>query len=214
VQDLLVAALAGVIGQWLGREQVTLEMESHGRSGWEQGPDLSRSVGWHTSRYPLAVPAAEQPEEAIIAAKEALRRVPEQGIGYGLLRLDPQHGLGAASLLTFNYLGRVDQWLGGSRLWRLAQPLCPAMRAPDTRRTHLLDLTALVDQGQLHIEWRYAPQVHEQALIGALAQQFQQRIEALLEHCLDPEAGRATAADFADSGLSDDEFLGLLEQLQ
>lgn len=214
VQDLLVAALAGVIGQWLGREQVTLEMESHGRSGWERGPDLSRSVGWHTSRYPLAVPAAEQPEKAIIAAKEALRRVPEQGIGYGLLRLDPQHGLGAASLLTFNYLGRVDQWLGGSRLWRLAQPLCPAMRAPDTRRTHLLDVTALVDQGRLHVEWRYAPQVHDQALIGALAQQFQQRIEALLEHCLDPEAGRATAADFADSGLSDDEFLGLLEQLQ
>lgn len=214
VQDLLVAALAGVVGQWLGRERVTLEMESHGRSGWEQGPDLSRSVGWHTSRYPLAVTAAEQPEQSIIAAKEALRRVPEQGIGYGLLRLDPQHGLGAASLLTFNYLGRVDQWLGASRLWRLAQPLCPAMRAEDTRRTHLLDVTALVNDGRLHIEWRYAPQLHEQALIGELARQFQQRLEALLEHCLAPTAGRATAADFADSGLSDDEFLGLLEQLQ
>lgn len=214
VQDLLVAALAGVVGQWLGRERITLEMESHGRSGWEQGPDLSRSVGWHTSRYPLAVPAAEDPEQSIIGAKEALRRVPEQGIGYGLLRLDPQHGLGAASLLTFNYLGRVDQWLGASRLWRLAQPLCPAMRADDTRRTHLLDVTALIDQGRLHIEWRYAPQLHEQALIGELARQFQQRIEALLEHCLAPTVGRATAADFADSGLSDDEFLGLLEQLQ
>jgi amino acid adenylation domain-containing protein/non-ribosomal peptide synthase protein (TIGR01720 family) len=214
VQDLLVAALAGVVGQWLGRERVTLEMESHGRSGWEQGPDLSRSIGWHTSRYPLAVPVAEDPEQSIIAAKEALRRVPEQGIGYGLLRLDPQHGLGAASLLTFNYLGRVDQWLGASRLWRLAQPLCPAMRADDTRRTHLLDVTALIDQGRLHIEWRYAPQLHEQALIGELARQFQQRLEALLEHCLAPTVGRATAADFADSGLSDDEFLGLLEQLQ
>lgn len=214
VQDLLVAALAGVIGQWLGRERVTLEMESHGRSGWEQGPDLSRSIGWHTSRYPLAVTAAEDPEQSIIAAKEALRRVPEQGIGYGLLRFDPQHGLGAASLLTFNYLGRVDQWLGTSRLWRLAQPLCPAMRADDTRRTHLLDVTALVDDGCLHIEWRYAPQLHDQALIGELARQFQQRLEALLEHCLAPTAGRATAADFADSGLSDDEFLGLLEQLQ
>jgi non-ribosomal peptide synthase protein (TIGR01720 family) len=88
------------------------------------------------------------------------------------------------------------------------------MRAPETRRTHLLDVTALVDQGQLHIEWRYAPQVHDQVLVSALAQQFEQRIEALLEHCLAPEAGRATAADFADSGLSDDEFLGLLEQLQ
>lgn len=214
VQDLLVAALAGVIGQWLGRERVTLEMESHGRGGWEQGPEVSRSIGWHTSRYPLAVTADESPEAAIIAAKEALRRVPEQGIGYGLLRLDPQQELGAASLLTFNYLGRVDQWLAGSRLWRLARPLCPGMRADSTRRTHLLDVTALVNDGRLHVEWRYAPEVHEPALVSELARHFQQRLEALLEHCLAPRVGRATASDFADSGLSDDEFLGLLEQLE
>ncbi|GFM76985.1 hypothetical protein PSCICM_28040 [Pseudomonas cichorii] len=214
VQDLLVAALAGVIGQWQGRERVTLELESHGRSGWEQGPDLSRSVGWHTSRYPLAVKTSWDLESSIIAAKEALRRVPEQGIGYGLLRLDPANELKAASLLTFNYLGRVDQWLGASRLWRLARPICPGMRADDTRRTHWLDVTVLENEGRLHIEWRYAPHVHDQALVNGLAQQFVQQIGALLEHCLSPAAGRATASDFADSGLSDDEFLGLLEQLE
>ncbi|SCW27856.1 MULTISPECIES: non-ribosomal peptide synthetase [unclassified Pseudomonas] len=214
VQDLLVAALAGTIGQWQGRERVTLELESHGRSGWEQGPDLSRSIGWHTSRYPLAIDTSWDPEHSIIAAKEALRRLPEQGLGYGLLRLDPANGLGAASLLTFNYLGRVDQWLEASSLWRLARPICPGMRADSTRRTHLLDVTALVNEGRLHIEWRYDPQIHEPALVGELARQFQQRIAALLEHCLAPTVGRATASDFADSGLSDDEFLGLLEQLE
>ncbi|MBX8518802.1 AMP-binding protein [Pseudomonas cichorii] len=214
VQDLLVAALAGVIGQWQGRERVTLELESHGRSGWEQAPDLSRSVGWHTSRYPLAVNTSWDLESSIIGAKEALRRVPEQGIGYGLLRQDPAHDLGAASLLTFNYLGRVDQWLGASRLWRLSRPICSGMRADDTRRTHWLDVTVLENEGRLHIEWRYAPHVHDQALVNGLAQQFVQQIGALLEHCLSPAAGRATASDFADSGLSDDEFLGLLEQLE
>ena len=214
VQDLLVAALAATLGQWQGRERVTLELESHGRSGWEQGPDLSRSVGWHTSRYPLAVDTSWDPERSIIAAKEALRRIPEQGIGYGLLRLDPAHGLGAASLLTFNYLGRVDQWLEASSLWRLARPICPGMRADSTRRTHWLDVTALVNEGRLHIEWRYDPKTHAPTLVRELAQQFQQRIAALLEHCLAPAAGRATASDFADSGLSDDEFLGLLEQLE
>ncbi|WP_434651981.1 amino acid adenylation domain-containing protein [Pseudomonas sp. R3-56] len=214
VQDLLVAALAGVIGQWQDRERVTLELESHGRSGWEQAPDLSRSIGWHTSRYPLAVDTSWDLEPSIIAAKEALRRVPEQGIGYGLLRQDPAHGLAAASLLTFNYLGRVDQWIGASRLWRLARPVCPGMRAESTRRTHWLDVTALVNEGQLHVEWRYAPQVHDPALVSELARQFQQRLTALLEHCQAPSVGRATASDFADSGLSDDEFLGLLEQLE
>ncbi|MCE0463343.1 non-ribosomal peptide synthetase [Pseudomonas uvaldensis] len=214
VQDLLVAALAGTLGQWQGRERVTLEMESHGRSGWEQGPDLSRSIGWHTSRYPLAIDTSWDPEHSIIAAKEALRRLPEQGLGYGLLRLDPAHGLGTASLLTFNYLGRVEQWLEASSLWRLARPICPGMRADSTRRTHLLDVTALVNEGRLHIEWRYDPQIHEPALVGKLAQQFQQRIADLLDHCLAPTVGRATASDFADSGLSDDEFLGLLEQLE
>ncbi|WP_323155375.1 non-ribosomal peptide synthetase [Pseudomonas alvandae] len=214
VQDLLVAALAGVIGQWQGRERVTLELESHGRSGWEQGPELSRSIGWHTSRYPLAVDTSWDLESSIIAAKEALRRVPEQGIGYGLLRQDPAHGLGVTSLLTFNYLGRVDQWVGASSLWRLARPMCPGMRAESTRRTHWLDVTALVNEGQLHVEWRYAPQVHDPVLVNELAREFQQRISALLEHCQAPSVGRATASDFADSGLSDDEFLGLLEQLE
>lgn len=209
VQDLLMAALAEVIGSWLGREHITVELESHGRSAWEQAPDLSSSIGWHTSRYPLLLSAHDSPEQSIIAAKEALRRVPEQGVGYGLLRRE----LSAASLLSFNYLGRVDQWLAASQLWQLARPLCPGMRAADTRRSHWLDINALILDGQLHIEWRYAPQVHEQALVSELARQFQQRLEALIGHCQHPTAGRATASDFADSGLSDDEFMGLLEQL-
>ncbi|NWA27645.1 AMP-binding protein [Pseudomonas gingeri] len=213
VQDLMIAALAETLGSWLGRERITIELESHGRSAWEQAPDLSRSVGWHTSRYPLLLSVHDDTEQSIVAAKEALRRVPEQGIGYGLLRQDPANGLGAAQLLSFNYLGRVDQWLGASRLWQLEQPLCPGMRAADGRRSHLLDVNALVIAGRLHIEWRYAPALHDVALVGELARQFQQRLGALIEHCLAPAAGRATASDFADSGLSDDEFLGLLEQL-
>jgi non-ribosomal peptide synthase protein (TIGR01720 family) len=92
--------------------------------------------------------------------------------------------------------------------------MCPGMRAESTRRTHWLDVTALINEGQLHVEWRYAPQVHDPVLVNELARQFQQRISALLEHCQAPSVGRATASDFADSGLSDDEFLGLLEQLE
>ncbi|MFB4390688.1 MULTISPECIES: condensation domain-containing protein [unclassified Pseudomonas] len=213
VPDLLVAALGQVLGQWLQRERITIELESHGRSAWEGAPELATSVGWHTSRYPFALPCIDDPEQAIVAAKEALRRVPEQGVGYGLLRQDPAHGLGAARLLSFNYLGRVDQWLGASNLWRLARPLCPGMRDADSPRSHWLDINALVLDGQLHLEWRYSPQAHEAARIQQLAQQFIERLEGLLEHCRDPQAGRATAADFADSGLSDDEFLDLLEQL-
>ncbi|WP_412462168.1 amino acid adenylation domain-containing protein [Pseudomonas sp. SC11] len=213
-QDLLVAALGRVIARWLGREQVTLELESHGRSAWDDSPELSRSVGWHTSRYPLAIKASDDPASAIVQAKEALREVPEQGIGYGLLRADPAHGLGAADLLTFNYLGRADQWFAQSQLWQLARPLCPGMRAASTARTHWLDVTALVEQGQLHLEWRYAPQRHSTAQVSELARQMVQTLEALLEHCQGPSAGRATASDFADSGLSDDEFLALLEQLE
>jgi amino acid adenylation domain-containing protein/non-ribosomal peptide synthase protein (TIGR01720 family) len=213
VQDLLLAALVDVIGDWLNTDRITVELESHGRSAWEQAPDLSRSVGWHTSRYPLLLSAHRDLEQSIIATKETLRRVPEQGIGYGLLRLDPAHALSAAGLLSFNYLGRVDQWLGASQLWRLARPMCPGMRAASSPRSHLLEVNALVVDGRLHIEWRYAPHVHSQALVSELARQFQQRLGALLDHCLAPAMGRATASDFADSGLSDDEFMGLLEQL-
>ena len=74
VADLLLAALARVLAGWSGRQRVRIALEGHGRADLFEDVDLSRTVGWFTSLYPveLDVPAAGDPGALI---KPMLRRI-------------------------------------------------------------------------------------------------------------------------------------------
>ncbi|MER6915624.1 amino acid adenylation domain-containing protein [Streptomyces sp. NPDC000594] len=116
VQDLLLAALAIAVREWSGAERVSfpVHVEGHGRE--EQigtGLDLARTVGWFTSVYPvrLAAEAGDSSAGAVARVRDELARVPDSGVGYGLLRhLHPESGAVLAGLaepaIAFNYLGR------------------------------------------------------------------------------------------------------------
>jgi amino acid adenylation domain-containing protein/non-ribosomal peptide synthase protein (TIGR01720 family) len=98
VQDVLLAALATALGK-----VETIALEGHGREEHlVPGADLSRTIGWFTTVYPVALAPAATPGDTLKQVKEKLRAVPDNGIGYGLLqgRADPAIG--------FNYLGRFD----------------------------------------------------------------------------------------------------------
>ncbi|MFX5918551.1 condensation domain-containing protein, partial [Acinetobacter baumannii] len=76
--------------------------------------DLSRSVGWFTTAYPVHLHPGEDAGAAIRAVKEQLRAVPGNGLGYGVLRHlgdgEAQATLRALpeARVTFNYLGQFD----------------------------------------------------------------------------------------------------------
>ncbi|MFJ6608718.1 amino acid adenylation domain-containing protein [Streptomyces sp. NPDC091289] len=123
VQDLLLTALARAVREWSGRDRVDFaaHVEGHGREQQiEDGADLSRTVGWFTSLYPvrLTATAAEPPGDTLARTRDHLERLPDSGIGYGLLRYAAERGepdgplaVAAADgpgapLIAFNYLGR------------------------------------------------------------------------------------------------------------
>ena len=99
-----------------------LDLEGHGREEVFGDVDLSRTVGWFTSLFPVRLdPGALDLEEAMAGGaalgralksiKEQLRALPDNGLGYGLLRyLNPQTASQlagfAAPQIGFNYLGR------------------------------------------------------------------------------------------------------------
>ncbi|MFI1018394.1 amino acid adenylation domain-containing protein [Streptomyces sp. NPDC020965] len=116
VQDLLLAALAIAVREWSGTDRVSfpVHVEGHGREEQiGEGLDLARTVGWFTSVYPVRLTAAASDSCAgtVARVRDELARVPDSGIGYGLLRhLHPASGAVLAGLpepaLAFNYLGR------------------------------------------------------------------------------------------------------------
>src|SRR5205807_1974650 len=59
INEVLLTALARTLGQWTGASSVLLDLEGHGREEIFAGVDLSRTVGWFTTIFPVALDLKE-----------------------------------------------------------------------------------------------------------------------------------------------------------
>ncbi len=123
VNDVLLAALVKAISKWTGSDTVAIHLEGHGREEIVEGVDLSRTVGWFTSMYPVFLHLKQKASwgEALKSVKEQLRQIPNQGIGYGILRYLSSDEETVNKLqqlpkpeISFNYLGQFDQVVASS----------------------------------------------------------------------------------------------------
>ncbi|MDL9944055.1 amino acid adenylation domain-containing protein [Gordonia sp. ABSL11-1] len=116
-EEVLLGTLMVAVAD-AGISDPVVQLEGHGREDdLVPGADLSRTVGWFTAAYPVSVdlvaaaaaPAAERAIAAVKIAKEAIRRVPTRGAGYGVARyLSARDIPSIAATVGFNYLGRVS----------------------------------------------------------------------------------------------------------
>ena len=211
IDDLLLTALVQVLGS------ITVDLERHGREWIFEDMDVSRTVGWFTSIYPVTLEASGSTRECLQAVKEQLRRVPNNGIGYGLLRYLNEDGQVLASLpkaeVTFNYLGQFEEMASPSSTFVIASESVGPNRSPQARRTHVLDVTASVVNGKLHLFWTYSENLHEHATIERLAHEYLEALRAIVSHCTSPDAGGYTPSDFPEAGLSQQELDALLAEI-
>jgi non-ribosomal peptide synthase protein (TIGR01720 family) len=198
VHEVLLAALGMVLGQWAGQPAVRVEVEGHGREDVGADVDVSRTAGWFTSIYPVALPAGHGDPGAVLRqVKEMLRAVPRRGLGYGLLRhLAGEAGLdGRGAEVSFNYLGQSGP-VGGGR-FRPAGISLGREHACDDDRGYLLEIGGQVGpDGTLMIVWTYSCQVHDQVTVARLARQYLEVLEQLTEYCCGPGRDGYTPADF------------------
>ncbi len=200
VQEVLLSALAEAMGGLTGRGELWVDVEAHGREEIAPDLDLSRTVGWFTSLYPLtlSLPPGGGPVDSLRAVKEALRSVPRNGIGYGLLRYVRGEGtdLGPDPEVSFNYLGQLDAAFGDSSLFRPAKELAGAARSPLGERKHVLDVGAVVAGGALQLDWMYSRDHYRRETIEGLARAFFRALERLIEASPSEESRARTESDF------------------
>jgi non-ribosomal peptide synthase protein (TIGR01720 family) len=178
-----------------------------------KGVDLSRTVGWFTTIFPvlLKLQEADDPGTALKSVKEQLRCIPNRGIGYGLLRYFKGDVAITEKLLSlpqaevsFNYLGQFDQLLSPGSMFQIAKESSGAEHSRLGSRLHLLEVNALVAGGQLQLDWTYSSKLHQRATIESLAQGFLKALRSLIAHCQSPEAGGYTPSDFPLTQMSQD----------
>src|SRR5262249_35538671 len=56
LREVLVAALARTLCEWAGSTSVLIDLEGHGREEEIASIDLTRTVGWFTTIYPVCIP--------------------------------------------------------------------------------------------------------------------------------------------------------------
>ncbi|MCR3750886.1 non-ribosomal peptide synthase domain TIGR01720/amino acid adenylation domain-containing protein [Lentzea californiensis] len=193
VNDVLLSALGRVLAGWTGRRRVPVDLEGHGREDVLDGVDLSRTVGWFTSIFPVAPDVPDGDWGTVLkSVKEQLRSVPRKGIGHGALH---EPGTGGPQI-SLNYLGRLD-WAGveGGVLHAVRGTLELAS-APEAPRPHLLDVVGAVEHGCLDLTWYFSDRVHDEATVRGLADAMATALKEIVAHCGRPGSGGRTPSDF------------------
>ncbi|WP_208603305.1 non-ribosomal peptide synthetase [Caballeronia sordidicola] len=216
VEEVLLAALGEALRDWSGARGALVSLEGHGREALgDDAVDLSRTVGWFTTRYPLWLNAHGDAHRALIGAKERRRAVPHNGLHWGLLAT---HGNAASRValaalpaprISFNYLGQLDARLDAASRWRHAHEHAGWPVASDAPFPWMLDLNAKVLRGVMAISWRFAPAQLSPARVQALADAFAAQLDALVAQC-DAAGPQYTPSDFG-SAIDQDDLDNLLE---
>jgi amino acid adenylation domain-containing protein/non-ribosomal peptide synthase protein (TIGR01720 family) len=225
INDVLLAALAGAHQRWSGERLLVIDAEGHGREPLFDDLDLTRTVGWFTSIYPvlLELPAGSDYGERLKSIKEQVRHVKHGGIGYGVLRyLSPDETLRRQLLaqprteISFNYLGRYDQATSEMKEAGLFQgaPERPGpLRAGKAERLYKLQLLCSVVGGELQVSWEYSSDIHHAETVGQLAAEYVAELERLIRHCQSADAGGFTPSDFPEAELTHPQLDELIASL-
>ncbi|MFP2902304.1 condensation domain-containing protein, partial [Corallococcus sp. 4LFB] len=204
INDVLLAALTQALAGWTGERRARIHLEGHGREELFADADISRTVGWFTSVYPvlLEVPEGGTPGDGLRAVRDTLRRLPNKGLGYGLVRYlrdaDDAAKLKAvpSAQVAFNYLGQFDAMAAGESMFGLAKEPAGPGQGEGGLRTALLEVNGLVINGRLELSWTYSEAVHARATVEALAESFLKSLRTLIANRETQDARRYTPADF------------------
>jgi amino acid adenylation domain-containing protein/non-ribosomal peptide synthase protein (TIGR01720 family) len=214
VEEVVLAAVAESLADG---GMLEIGVEGHGREALFDDVDLSRTVGWFTSSFPLRLDLREG--DALKAVKEQLRRVPRRGVGYGVLRYLADDEAAAPLRIqtrpeaTFNYLGRVDDPAAGEGPLRLASDPGGAASDPRNPRPHPLEIDALVLGGELRLVWIYDRERYRREAVDKLAAASLDRLRALIARCLSGETPGHTTTDFPHAGLEQEQLERLLGKI-
>ena len=222
INDVLLTALVQSFAQWTGERVQLIDLEGHGREELFADVDTSRTVGWFTSIFPIRLELGEvdEPGAALKSVKEQLRRLPKQGIGYGLLRYLNSEQATRSGLLalpkaevSFNYLGQFDRVASKFPVLGFADEPTGANQSPLGHRSHLLSVNCFVASSKLQMNWTYSQNVHQRLTVERLAFGLIEALSSIIAHCQSPDAGGFTPSDFSEVELSQEDLDELVAKI-
>jgi amino acid adenylation domain-containing protein/non-ribosomal peptide synthase protein (TIGR01720 family) len=211
IVDLLLAATVHSFSRvFISRKAPTIFNESHGREPWETSNiDLSRTVGWFTTMYPVTVPIGEEEDEVVHTirqVKDLRRRIADNGRPYFAHRFLTEDGRRNLSgrgpmEVLFNYLGSTQQAESGDSLFQSVQfNEDDDERTSDvgekTARLALFEVSASVIDGQIQMNFMYNRWMKNRKGIRRWIAECQRTLEEMITTLAEMKMRQPTMADF------------------
>jgi non-ribosomal peptide synthase protein (TIGR01720 family) len=204
INEVLLTALLQAYEQWCGECRLLVDLEGHGREDELFGLDVSRTVGWFTSIFPLLLELDPMLSEGEVLqqVKEEVRRVPHNGVTYGMLRylsgadISAQLQALAQPQISFNYLGELDDNLSTSEWFAVVNGRHGLNRSSKGTRHHVIEIDGWITGGQLRVNFTYSKNLHHGTNIKVLADNFIMSLRELIAHCQSSEEESFTPSDF------------------
>src|SRR4030095_10974686 len=214
IDEVLLTAMVGVWEEWSGSGRLRIDVEGHGREEIGEEVDVTRTVGWFTSVYPVVLERAGGGiEEELKRVKEELRRIPRRGVGYGVLKYmsreeEVRERLrgGEEAEISFNYLGQFDEMLEKKSEIRVVGEKVGRGQSRRQKRKYVLEVNGAVGGGRLQMSWRYSERLHRRETIERVAKRYIERLRELIEESGREGARAYVATDFPLSGLKQEEL--------
>jgi amino acid adenylation domain-containing protein/non-ribosomal peptide synthase protein (TIGR01720 family) len=221
IDEVLLTALGLTFAEWTGENSLLIDLEGHGREPLFTDVDISRTVGWFTSLFPVVLELGDEStvNQALKQVKQQLRSIPNGGIGYGLLRYfggdeiaQPLRKLQAE--VNFNYLGHQKvRETDSSHLLRLASDSIGFLYDPQGIRSYLLEIDYFIAGDRLQMDWTYSEAVHRHSTVENLAQGVLEKLRSLLARSDSPQTHSYAPSDFQAAKISPKDFNKLLNKL-
>ncbi|MBC9934893.1 non-ribosomal peptide synthetase [Chitinophaga qingshengii] len=207
--ELILAALAKAAGDVLHMPELGLSIEGHGREEIVAGIDLSRTVGWFTSLYPLLLNTGGDLRTVIVNTKDTLRKVPQKGIGYGILRyLTPAASKAGTDFhrhpaISYNYLGSFDE-AGGNGTFEVTG-MEGRNFSHEWEWDFALSVSVYIKDGRLLVSFAYNTGVFEENVIRSLGDTMVACLRDIVHCCISQEQSPVSLLDmtFKDLTISD-----------
>lgn len=219
--EILLSALLQTFARWTGQHNLLLEIEGHGRDLILDNLEVSDTIGWFTNIFPVWLESKKISDTGytICAVKEQLRSIPNNGISYGMLKYSNDQEVSAflkdipSSQISFNYLGQFDQLKSEGFIFDMANEGKGIERGLENRRRYLIDVSAIIVNGCLNVQWIFSSSIYRPQTIQTLADNLLSEITRIIDHCLEDKASTYTPSDFQDVQIKQEELKDILSEI-
>lgn len=209
INDILLAALGLAVNDSFSYDKFAVLLESHGREEIVEEIDISRTVGWFSSKYPVVFDLSYRQEltRYIKEVKETLRRAPNRGLGFWLLKHltspDLRKGiqLDISPQITFNYLGQFDQDVNQNAFQVLDRGFGESI-SPERERNCQWEISGMAVGGRLTMSVAYSIHQYMPRTMQGLMDNYKSALQRIISHCATQEERELTPSDLTYKELS------------